>query len=366
MQVLNNYDECLTNLGCSMRRYFGLEYHHKTLPEVDQVLDEKQPEKVALILLDGLGSRILERNLSAEAFLRKNKVRDIYSVFPATTTAATTSVRTGLNPVEHGWLGWTVYIEPIDKVITLFLEQEKGHEEVCRDFLTVKEKYRRPLIGKEIARAGQFDGEEILSFKGEAYEKLDAMLAKVEKEAAKPGKRYIYGYNREPDVSMHDLGVEAPEIRALIEERNDKLEALAGRLHDTLLIVVADHGHLTVENVFLEDYPDILELLAKPASLDQRAAVYHVKPGKKAEFREKFERYFGDFYRLYDSEDVIESKLFGDGEEHEYFRPALGDFVAIAYGNKCLVAPGDSVLKSQHAGYTENEILVPLILKYCE
>ena len=164
---------------------------------------------------------------------------------------------------------------------------------------------------------------------------------------------------------MHDFGTDAPEARLLIEERNNKLEALAGRLHDTLMLVAADHGHLAVENVFLTDYPEVLNFLAKPASLDQRATVFHVKPGQKAKFREKFEQYFGDFYRLYDSSEVIESKLFGDGEEHEFYRAALGDFVAIAYGKKCLVAPEDSALKSQHAGYTEDEILVPLIMKYC-
>jgi len=28
MKVKNNYNECLTNLACSIRKYFGLDYKH--------------------------------------------------------------------------------------------------------------------------------------------------------------------------------------------------------------------------------------------------------------------------------------------------------------------------------------------------
>ena len=61
-------------------------------------------------------------------------------------------------------------------------------------------------------------------------------------------------------------------------------------------------------------------------------------------------------------EDVIESKLFGDGKENEIFRDALGDYLAIAKTNKTLLYNGNSELKSQHAGYTDDEIYVPLIM----
>ena len=61
-------------------------------------------------------------------------------------------------------------------------------------------------------------------------------------------------------------------------------------------------------------------------------------------------------------EEVIASKLFGDGKENEIYRDALGDYLAIAKTDKTLLYTGSEVLKSQHAGYTEDEILVPLIM----
>ena len=63
-------------------------------------------------------------------------------------------------------------------------------------------------------------------------------------------------------------------------------------------------------------------------------------------------------------QDIIDSKLFGDGEENEIFDSALGDYIAIAENsNKCLLVEGDELLISQHAGYTDDEIYVPLITK---
>ena len=61
-------------------------------------------------------------------------------------------------------------------------------------------------------------------------------------------------------------------------------------------------------------------------------------------------------------DDVIKSKLFGDGEENEIFRDALGDYLAIGKTDKTLIYDGSEELLSQHAGYTDDEILVPLIV----
>ncbi|MCQ2748458.1 MAG: alkaline phosphatase family protein [Clostridia bacterium] len=49
-----------------------------------------------------MGSEILDRILGDRSFLGRNKLRDLHSVFPPTTTAATTSLLTGLNPSQHG------------------------------------------------------------------------------------------------------------------------------------------------------------------------------------------------------------------------------------------------------------------------
>ena len=67
--------------------------------------------------------------------------------------------------------------------------------------------------------------------------------------------------------------------------------------------------------------------------------------------------------KLYSKQEIIESKLFGYGKPNELFEDALGDYIAIAYETgKCIVSSGDDVYVSHHAGYSDDEIYVPLIL----
>ena len=120
-----NYNECLVNLANSIRKYYGLKTHHSTLSYVDDILEERKPETVILFLFDGMGSKMLERIMPEDSYFRKHMIKEITSVYPPTTTAATTSVRTGLTPMEHGFMGWNTYLKQLNKTITLFLYGEK-------------------------------------------------------------------------------------------------------------------------------------------------------------------------------------------------------------------------------------------------
>ena len=366
MKVKNNYNECLTNLACSIRKYFGLEYKHNTLSYIDEILEKKQPRNVILFLFDGMGSNILDRNLDKDAFFIKNRYKKITTVFPATTTAATTAIRTGLNPCEHGWIGWNVYLEPIDKIITLYMNREKGKEETCREYFAVKDQLVNDTIADEINRKGEYKGLELFPFKAgnaKVYRDLDEMYTMINYALKEDGKHFIYAYNDEPDHTMHDFGPDSEEAKRLIETRNRKTEEFCKNLEDTLVIVVADHGHIKVDHIFLKDYPEITKMMERTTSIEQRAASFKIKEEYMEEFPVLFNKLFGKSFTLYTKKDVMESKLFGDGEPNKLFEPALGDFIAIAENdNKCLVTDGDEVLVSQHAGYTDDEVYIPLII----
>ena len=366
MKIKNNYNECLTNLACSIRKYFGLEYHHKTLNYIDKILEDSQPENVVVILFDGMGSKILERTLDKQSFFRKNMVKEITTVFPATTTSATTSIRTGLNPIEHGWLGWNTYIEPIDKTITLFLNCEKGKEIPCEEFLKVKNKLINYTIADEIEEKTKYHAKELFPFPtGNAvvYSGLNNMVDMILHETQNSGKKYLYVYDDEPDHTMHDYGPDSEEVKKLIDERNKKISELSEKLHNTLLIVVADHGHIKVDNIFLNDYPELLDMLERTTSLEQRAVSFKIKKEFMEEFSKKFNELFGMYFKLYSKEEILESNIFGNGKPNELFDAAVGDYIAIAENsNKCLLTNGDEELYSQHAGYTDDEIYIPLIV----
>ena len=73
MKVKNNYNECLTNLACSIRKYFDLDYKHNTLDYIDKILEEYKPKNVVTILCDGMGSNIMDRMLDENSFLIKKE-----------------------------------------------------------------------------------------------------------------------------------------------------------------------------------------------------------------------------------------------------------------------------------------------------
>lgn len=368
MKIKNNYNETLTNIGASIQKYFKLSPNHNTLPVLDNYLTKYHPKNVVLILLDGLGTNILNRSLPKNAFLRKNLKTSLATVFPATTAAATTSVRTGLNPVEHGYLGWTMYVEPIDKVMTLFLNTEKGNDEIiCQDFLPIKERLLSPVfIPEQIKKANTGQAVELFPFGQDAYAGFDELMDRIKTKAQEQAPQYIYAYDEEPDATMHEKGPDSQQVQHLIQERNQKIESLTHDLHDTLLLVVADHGHIKTRTVYLDDYPEIVSLLERKTSIDQRAVVFKVKVGKKREFRQLFESRFGQYYNLYTADEIIRNKLFGDGLENPLYRSALGDFLAIATSDVAITANGDHYHLSHHAGYTDDEIQIPLIIKYCK
>ncbi len=365
MEVRNNYNECLTNLACSIRKYFGLEYKHNTLSYIDEVLEKYQPKNVVTILCDGMGSNIMDRTLNYGDFLLENKLKAISTVFPATTVAATTSMMTGLNPVETGMLGWDMYFKDIDKIITTFIGSEKSdptHTPLPEAISYRKKHMITKTIMEEINEKGVDKGYIISPFCDTPYETVDEMFETIKTRCDEPGKKYIYAYNPEPDASMHEFGCDSEQAKTLIREANYRIEKLSNEVADTIIFVVADHGHINVEHIYLEDYPDIVNCLRMNTSLEPRAVNFFIKDDKKEEFVTLFNKYFSNDYDLHPMDDVIKSKLFGDGEENSVYRDALGDFLAIAKTNKAIIYGGSTPLKSQHAGYTDDEIYVPLVL----
>lgn len=363
MKVKNNYNECLTNLACSIRKYFGLDYKHNTLDYIDKIIDEYKPKNIVTILCDGMGSNIMDRMLDKDSFLVRNRLKAITTVFPATTVAATTSMLTGLNPVETGMLGWDMYYKDIDKTITVFLNSQKEDSE-HKPLDEAKEYNDKHMIRKsisdEINEKGLHKGYTLFPFGINPYANIDDLYNKIETLCNEDGKKYIYAYDDNPDHTMHEIGCDKPEIKEIIEDRNKRIESLSQKLNDTIIFVVADHGHHNVKNLFIKDYPDIEECLLRNTSLEPRAINFFIKPEKREVFVKLFNKYFSDDFDLYEMDDVIKSKLFGDGEENEIFRDALGDYLAIGKTDKTLIYDGSEVLLSQHAGYTDDEILVPL------
>ena len=365
MKLKNNYNECLTNLACSISKYFGVSYKHNTLDYIDTLLEEKKPKNVVTILLDGMGNSLLDKHLTKDSFFIKNRIKSISTVFPATTVAATTSMRTGLNPCETGMLGWTMYFDECDDTIVTYTKSLKCDEnnKVLQSAIEYMDKY---LTQKEVTdlinEETTFKGYKVVPYDDEKYIDLDDMFNKIENICNNNEKKYIYSYCDEPDYTLHDLGTNNSEIKDIIINMQDRVYKLAQKINDTIIFVVADHGHLEAENIFLENYQDFLNCLEELPSIEPRATAFFVKNNMKKTFEYLFEKYVGKYFYLFTKSEIINMKLFGDGEENKKFRSELGDYIAISYTKKAFIYKGDYPLISQHSGYSDEEVFVPLIV----
>ena len=359
--VYPNYQESLANLSNSILKYYGLKTYHESLKELDTILQEKEYKNIVLILYDGMGSNLLKRNLAENSFLNQNKIRDIYAVFPPTTTASTTSVLTGKYPNEHGWLGWDLYFKEKDRVITMFTNKYKDTDiEVSQDNISEKT-YPYESILKKIATKLKTVG--LFPFKETKYKDLKEMHQKIEQVCKEKAPHFIYAYYDNPDYTMHRKGTLSKEAIEVFQDINKETEDLCKKLKDTFVIVIADHGHINSNYITLKEYPELFDCLERDISIEARACSFKIKRGKKKQFVEQFQRNFSKDFLLFSKEEVIQKKLFGLGKNNLHFQEVIGDYLAIAIQDKYFrYDENGKKYISMHAGLTEDEMLVPLIV----
>lgn len=359
---LHNYEDCIVNLSGSILKKFGVHPSGKTLPLADELL-KKDYKNVVVLILDGLGTCILEKHLKEDGFLRRHFAATIHTVFPPTTVAATTSVISGLQPIEHAWLGWDCYYPQIDKNVTVFMNTEQGTDKPA-----AKENVAWKYCGYEsvvdrLNRNGH-KAYSVTPFVPPCPDSFEKICSQIVDLCANEERKYIYAYWTEPDHAMHEYGCYSEEAKTIVEELEQEIRRMCQKLEDTLLIVTADHGHIDGRNVSITDYPAIMECFVRMPSIEPRALNFFIKEDKKQQFENEFQREFGNDYILLTREEILEAKLFGDNEPHRNVADMVGDYVAIATTDLTIYSSRElaQFFRGTHAGYTKDELEVPLIV----
>ena len=362
-----DYKNGLVNLASSILKEFDIQPGHSTLPFLDRILTSQEYQNVVVMLFDGLGVKALQDHLPADALLRQQLLQPISSVFPPTTTAATTSLQTAQTPAEHGWLGWDLFFPEIRQIVVPFRNTIKDTNQPGASFRIADKYLPLPFIVDRIETARQAHAYTVSPFAQKPVRTLDGILDNVVNLTQTPGRKFIYAYWPEPDGTMHAEGSDSVYVKEIILDLNQRVEALSRKLRDTLLIVTADHGHGNISNLVLEDYPALFTMLARSTSIEPRAVSFHLKPEFVESFPSLFNQFFGEDFLLFTHQEVIEKKLFGDGPLNPHVDASLGDYLAAAISDKALVYSHQSnQFKSHHAGLTDYEMQVPLIAIDCK
>ena len=362
MKVYNN--NSLVNLSNSILKHFGAESFHESIPEIDNLL--KGHKKVVAVLFDGMGQNIVRKHLKEDSFIRTHYVTTINSTFPPTTAAATTAFLTGKYPIETGWLGWTEYFKEYDRNIILFRNidyntgEEMPGENIADKYFPTHKVFE--LIEKTGTRAFnisrypiQKDGPKSL---------LIAGVNKLTKTLKENDSCFIYFYWDSPDREMHDTGINSFTAHYQVKKAQRFMKKVAKKNPDTLFILLADHGHVNVKFLDICEHEDIYSLLAKRITLEKRTPSFFVKEGKLEEFKELFNKYYGEHFELLTKEEAFAIKLFGEGEPAKGVEEVIGDYVAISHDEYGLLASKElsflGAFKGHHAGGTKEERLIDI------
>ena len=116
-KMITNYKKSILNLTNSIMKHYKAKVNHSSSPTLDEYLKEDK-DNIILLIMDGMGNDYLEK-FHPDGFLLKHRKDIITSVFPCTTTAAIRTYESGLSPLEHGNLGWTLYFKETNKFINI-------------------------------------------------------------------------------------------------------------------------------------------------------------------------------------------------------------------------------------------------------
>lgn len=377
-----DYSASLVNLISSVIGYCGGKPYHEGLPAFDSFVrkcgrDGSYPARpkwknVLIMLYDGMGVDALEHFLEPGSFLRSNLVSPITSVFPPTTTAATTSVESGLTPAEHGWLGWTLYVPELQYNVALFPNVVQDTGTVAADYKVALKTMPYKPVYDVIKEGGEYDALSVSKFGTVKARAKKQYYSELKKVCAEPGNKYIYGYQEYPDDLMHLMGTYSRPVDATVKSINRNLRNFCRELaqneesRNTLVIVTADHGHIPIKNVILDEVPEIRKMMLRPVSIEPRACSFFIKSEYLKAFPEAFNSHFKDSFVLYSKEEILKENMFGnlgsDRLHPTFLNSSLGDYIAVATGDTALVNSRKSNrFRSHHAGATREEMLVPFI-----
>lgn len=361
--ILPDYHRCGTNMVASIAQYFGVQPLHHTLPELDALLASGQYRNIVLLVLDGMGMEVLERCLKPDGLLRSRLITPISAVFPSTTTAATTSLISGLNPGEHGWIGWTLHFDQLGKSVDTFSNLAQFTNTPAACFHAAETFLPYQALTDTVNRQGTAKAVTISPYANIRVNSLQQLVTKTVEVLREPGQHYVYTYWGEPDHTMHRLGCHHAEIQHIMNNIEERLIELHQSLSkQDLVLVTADHGLLDAPPDYFEDFPELHAMLRMPPAVEPRAAALYVQEKALSVFPAAFKQAFGKRYWLMTGDEAVSSGLFGPDDMNPLLRSLVGDYFAVAVSNHALFDRREHCnVIGVHAGLTEQEMRVPLI-----
>lgn len=350
-----------------------------------QLLVLPATRNAVVVLVDGLGDRLLERRGGHAPFLRHLRAealgtRTLTCGFPSTTATSMGILGTGALPGTHGLVGLDV-LDP-DRDL-LFSELAWDPDVDPRAWQPVPTEFERAArAGIDVVRIGPgyFDGSGLTeaALRGGRFVAAETLQARVDatveavtgraRLAGRTSGCLVYLYWGEVDKSGHVFGCGSWEWGEELAQADAAVRQLVDRLgRDTLVVVTADHGMVDIGP---EDRIDVaaerhLAAGVRHVGGEARALHLYCHPGAAGDVQAAWQARLGTRMDVLTRDEAVRAGWFGPVAPRVL--PRIGDLVVAA---RDLIAVVDSRtarpellrLIGMHGARTEDEQLIPLLV----
>lgn len=387
----------LANVSPTVLKHFGIDAGAGL---DDVVLGDrlKGAKKVVVLLVDALGylalkDQMQKARLDGFADLAKfGTMGCLTSVFPSTTAVCLSTLHTGLQPVEHGVVGYRMFLSEwgtianmirlgpdLDERPSGLIDYPNGPAELL-GAPTVHHKLKKAgvasycLIRKALASSGLsqmlYRGAEIVPFQTVA-DMMVQVRALLKTDPDKPA--VIWAYWGMVDAIQHAYGATTEEMAAEVRNvgfslKKELLDPLKKEQSNASLMVLADHGHIQVNREDVVRFPQgkgVREAMALPPTGTGRSGYVFARDGQREKLEQVLKRAFKDRALVLDTKNVLEDGLWGHAKPGDAVKRRTGDLVVLPKGRNALFYPyylgadPKHLLGGRHGGLHEQEMLVP-------
>lgn len=340
-------------------------------------------KRICIVVADGLGRGLLKQKSAHTPFLRSmlqagqgNVPVVLDSAFPSTTAASLASLGTGLEPGQHGMVGYDVLDPEQDKVVNLLGNWDFAVDpQKWQPFPTVLERAAE-YVDVVTVSLPQFRSSPMTQAALRGGRHVSGITAHARTEAAAEamegaGQALMYFYVNDLDKAGHRYGCQSPQWEHQLEE----LDATVRRLNSTLpagttILLTADHGMLDVPESQRIDFSADAVLTAgvRHTGGEPRMVHLYLEDGLGQQGRDQllaaWRSRFGDRIWAFTREEAIDAGLFGTVRQQ--VAPRIGDVMIAArdplafYDTRRTRTSAMEVI-GQHGSLTRAEREVPLV-----
>lgn len=366
---------------------------------------EEDVDHMVFFLLDGFGHSTVEKSLASfemhnlRSYLDYSDYVPITSVFPSTTSTATVTYQTGLQPMEHGIIGYNSYLAELGSVCNMITLTPLGRPDyslldhgwsvpAIRDSGTIYEQLKRNYVEPFLYLPNAIRGSGMTNITGtganfNGYFSVSHMLTTLRRNIENSvRKSFHFCYISSVDTISHKIG---PYTEETSLEVDSIFQLINGQFLENLradgrvgIAISADHGHTVVPQsriLDIRDDPVLSSMMRAPVTGDVRAPVLRLRAGLTDRAVKHLEHAYGDLFLVRRKEELVRDSYFGTRIDSFSDTDRLGDIILIPtgdYGMKdsCLGMIDPKLnridMTGMHGGLSREEMIVPLIYRTIE